>query len=329
MLFLNEGGKAEMVINIVFHLLLVLVATNLAQSPHLKEFGVTQVIVICVISAVRYSSGALGIWVNSLMPKTQPLKKHKSMKKFCDQMWMLFVHASMSVFEYYLLYDVLREDSLWENPWNAFSPCPPFQKENLDATFHPELRIFYFTQLSIWLFTAVSCLYFEERRKDFIEMMSHHIFTIALVFGSMVNGYMRIGLLVQTIHDVSDVLLDIMKTLNYLQLDGPKGFFLTEISFVANLIGWIYFRLYVYPLYIIDSSLTGFHKQCANEHNGDFLKNPNPSNMPFWNLANVFLTLLLVLHIWWFYLMIRIALKLISGADPHDVGKEEYEGEDD
>jgi ceramide synthetase len=259
---------------------------------------------------------------------TEEKKKHIEMKKFCDQMWMLTVHVAMSVFEYYLLYHVLKDDELWEKPWNAWVPCPPEQKENLDDTYHPELRLFYLTQLSIWLFTAFSCLYFEERRKDFIEMMLHHIFTVGLVFGSMVNGYMRIGLLVQTIHDASDVLLDIMKTFNYLQLEDAGGFFLTEISFVANLIGWVYFRLYVYPFFIIDSSLNGFHTLCADKDKGNIFANTNPPTMPFWNIANVLLMLLVILHIWWLFLILRIAYKLLAGSNAHDIGKEEYEGDD-
>ena len=66
----------------------------------------------------------------------------------------------------------------------------------------------------------------------------HHIATIALVAGSWINGYLRIGVLVLLVHDTSDIPLDLTKMLNYLKLQGPRGFFLAEAMFVVNLCSW-------------------------------------------------------------------------------------------
>ena len=38
---------------------------------------------------------------------------------------------------------------------------------------------------------------------------------------------------------------------NYLKLEGPSGLFVVETVFVSNLVSWIYFRLYVFPLKVI------------------------------------------------------------------------------
>ena len=46
----------------------------------------------------------------------------------------------------------------------------------------------------------------------------HHIATIALVAGSWIHGFLRIGVLVLYMHDVSDIPLDLMKMFNYLKL---------------------------------------------------------------------------------------------------------------
>jgi hypothetical protein len=67
-------------------------------------------------------------------------------------------------------------------------------------------------------------------------------------------GYLRIGLLVQFIHDVSDVPLDIVKLFNYLKLQGPTGLFLSEASFLFNIGTWIWLRLYLYPTKCIYSA---------------------------------------------------------------------------
>ena len=47
--------------------------------------------------------------------------------------------------------------------------------------------------------------------------------------------------------------VDLLKMLNYLKLGDSQGFFLTELAFVANLVSWIYFRLYLYPVKVTHS----------------------------------------------------------------------------
>ena len=59
---------------------------------------------------------------------------------------------------------------------------------------------------------------------------------------------------------------------------------------------------------------------------GDILANLFPSTMPFWLFANVMLVFLAVLHVWWFYLILRIAYKLIMGIKAADIADDEYEG---
>jgi hypothetical protein len=49
--------------------------------------------------------------------------------------------------------------------------------------------------------------------------------------------------------------------------------------------------------------------------------------MPFWLFANVMLVFLVCLHVWWFYLIMRIAYKLLMGIEkPSEIAEDEYEG---
>merc|ERR1711934_1024432 len=104
--------------------------------------------------------------------------------------------------------------------------------------------MFYLVQLSLWIWTGLSCKWLEERRKDYLEMMSHHVITVGLVLNSFVHNELPIGLLVLMIHDGSDVFLDLMKMANYLKLEDMHGMFLTEASFVLCWITWAYLRFY-------------------------------------------------------------------------------------
>ena len=93
-------------------------------------------------------------------------------------------------------------------------------------------------------------------------------------------GFLRIGLLVLLVHDISDIPIDFMKVrsvmsyhqhavlqicflflrvlssqmVNFLKLEGPRGFFLSEIGYAATMIGWVYFRLYQFPFRVIKSA---------------------------------------------------------------------------
>jgi len=105
-----------------------------------------------------------------------------------------------------------------------------------------------------WMYTCVIHRFFDEQRKDYFVMYIHHIATIALVSWSFSAGYLRIGLLVLYVHDVSDVFIDTLKMANYLKLDGARGWFGSEIAYVASLIAWAYWRLYQYPFRVLRGS---------------------------------------------------------------------------
>jgi ceramide synthetase len=71
---------------------------------------------------------------------------------------------------------------------------------------------------------GISCKWFEERRKDYIEMMCHHILTVALILTAQINGETAMGMVVLAVHDTSDVFLDLMKMANYLKVRRPPAF---------------------------------------------------------------------------------------------------------
>jgi len=50
---------------------------------------------------------------------------------------------------------------------------------------------------------------------------------------------------------------------------------------------------------------------------------------PFWLEANVLLSVLMVLHVFWFYLLNRIAIKMLRGQSGSHAGKAVYEGHSD
>ncbi|RLN99780.1 hypothetical protein DYB28_004004, partial [Aphanomyces astaci] len=175
---------------------------------------------------------------------------------------------------------------------------------------------------AIWLYTAFSCKFLEEVRKDYLVMMAHHVVTIALVTLSFVMNYLPIGVLVLLLHDASDVPLDLLKMANYLKLEARQGFYITEVLFAIMLSVWLYCRVYMFPTKIIRSSMWESRVACAVPlETWDFTIS--------WLGFNLMLLALYALHIWWTFLLLRLLYNALSNSGIHTAAEVEYEGGSD
>ena len=292
-----------------------------SQSPA-RVFGFFLVVVFVAVEAVKYCSGAVGTLISSTvlarrsLPKQcrDPLRSRLQRQKFTDQVWQLIVHCSMSYWEW----NLIQGTTWWSDPGTAWEPCTigPGRFEPSDS-----LRLFILMQLAIWTWTGFSCKYLEARRKDYTSMMTHHCVTIALVLFCYERNQMAFGMVVLFAHDFSDVFLDLMKIANYLKLEGPQGLFIVEILFVFNTyVSWVYLRLYYFPYVIAYQGFyLGFPPRCAHLYDSVY-------DMPSYVSANILFAVLECLHVFWFYLLNRIAWKLVQGVSPKHAGRIEYEG---
>lgn len=70
------------------------------------------------------------------------------------------------------------------------------------------LKAYYLLQASYWAQQAiVLCLLLEKPRKDFKELVGHHVITLALIWLSYRFHFTYIGLAVYITHDISDFFL--------------------------------------------------------------------------------------------------------------------------
>jgi len=208
-----------------------------------------------LINLVKMTSARLGRAFSrtALARVGDPLSKRRTMHKFQDQMWQLFIHGSMTAFELYILF--VEDRGAWTKEERAgvlssefaslWTPHPYIQPNNTS------LHLFYLVQLAIWIDTCFSHRFIEERHKDYVMMYVHHLVTILLVLGSYANNYLRVGTVILFLHDSSDVFLDLLKIFNYLKLEGRRGCFIIEFAFLANLLVWAYARLYIFPVRIV------------------------------------------------------------------------------
>ena len=145
------------------------------------------------------------------------------------------------------------------------------------------------------------------------------------------NGYLRVGLLVLYVHDVSDIFVDLLKMVNYLKVDGMRGWMLTEISYVTCILSWMYYRLYQFPFRAIYASFVEPLRLLS--------KHPRqpvtflglqwfPPDLPLYTEMNALLFTLLALHIYWFHLFLMIGYRILT-ENVREASRQEYEGDSD
>lgn len=139
----------------------------------------------------------------------------------------------------------------------------------------------------------------KPKKKDKI-MMLHHLVTASLCISSWWYGYAKIGSLVMFLHDISDIPLDFVRLFGQLNMKN-----LQLVSFGATLLSWLYWRLYWFPAEVL-YSIAFDSKSLIAEHEcriGSCPWNAVPERVPFLLLLGT----LLVLHVVWFWLMLKKA----------------------
>jgi hypothetical protein len=224
----------------------------------------------------------------------------KQQMKFCDQGWQLVLHALSAALE---LPTLLREGLLGDLR-RCWIPCP------VDQSIPPLMQFAYLFVLSAYTFAGFRHRFFSPRKRDYYVMFAHHIATCALIVGSYVTRCYRIGLAVMFVHDASDIVLDVTQLMNHAHMEGAQFYFVTEISFVCAMIAWFVSRIYYLPLKIIGSILVDCHSLCASRFPGQFWRYPKCERAPFWHGGVLLLSLLVVMHVYWFYLGCKILVKV-------------------
>ncbi|EEP80087.1 longevity-assurance protein 1 [Uncinocarpus reesii 1704] len=196
-----------------------------------------------------------------------------------------------SVFGPYGLY-VMSRTKIW-----YFNTTPMFEGFP-HKTHTADFKAYYLIQASYWAQQAiVLLLLLEKPRKDFKELVGHHIVTLALIGLSYRFHFTYIGLAVYITHDISDFFLATSKTLNYLDSSFMGPYFALFV-FV-----WIYMRHYL-NLRIIWAVLTEFRTV------GPFELNWDTQQYKCWISQYITFSLLSALqaiNLIWLFFILRIA----------------------
>src|SRR5579862_2456818 len=183
-------------------------------------------------------------------------------------------------------------------------------------------KAFYLLQAANWLhLLAVLSLQLEKPRKDFGELVVHHLTTLSLIFLSYRFHFTWIGVPVFWTHDISDVLLALCKILNYLDPPDP----VVPISFSMFTAAWIYTRHYL-GLIILKSVATEFRTV------GLWVLDWDKQWYKCWISQYVtfgLLAIIQLLDLYWLFLILRIAVRIMTGGEQKDDREDDDEDEED
>ncbi|OOQ83115.1 Sphingosine N-acyltransferase lac1 [Penicillium brasilianum] len=209
---------------------------------------------------------------------------------------------------------VMRQTPVWY--FNTRGMYELFPHRTHEAAF----KFYYLFEAAYWAQQAlVMILGMEKPRKDFRELVAHHIVTLALIGLSYRFHFTYIGIAVYITHDISDFFLAVSKSFHYIDSE-------LVIPFYALNVGtWIYLRHYL-NLRILWSLLTEFRTV------GPYELNWETQQYKCW-ISNIItfalLAMLQSLNLFWLYCLLRSAWKFIStGEKKDDRSEDESQGEE-
>lgn len=177
-----------------------------------------------------------------------------------------------------------------------------------------DFRCFYMMYISRYAQGLVSVL-LEPKRKDLAQMLIHHGATVVLIALSYVSGWNRVGLVVMVLMDPGDVPLHTAKLCKYMHAVTNKKIW----EFLAN-------RLFeFFGVIFFLTRLVAHGYVCWSAHieaTRYFKKTPAA-----WACVAL-LELLLALQIYWFSLIIQVAIRRAKGGQTTDIRSDSSDSEE-
>lgn len=162
-----------------------------------------------------------------------------ALRKWCEASWKLVAYTTLTAFGLAVTAGqpwAADTTLLWAGWPEAHDHPPP-------------LRAFYAAQVGHYLYSAVDLCCWETRRKDFAAMLAHHGATLALLLVSFAFSFLRVGALIEVLHDACDVWMEGAKLCKYAGFNAWS----TAI-FVVFLLSWVALRMLLLPLVVIRST---------------------------------------------------------------------------
>lgn len=245
-------------------------------------------------------------YVLAAIARARQINLRKARTRFVEQGWMVTYYTVLWGYGMWLYWHA----DYWLNCDYLYIGWPYLPMAGL-------FKAYYLVQTACWI-QQIFVLNVEERRKDHWQMFSHHIITVLLCTLLYAEYFTKIGHVILVIMDFGDIFLSGAKILKYL------GFTTAcDVAFNLFFVLWVVLRHGVYN-YVYYHSL--FRAQALMEHSRcDVVQ---AGSGPCWTPAQfrVFYSLLgglQLITIAWFVMILRVAVKVVTGKGAEDVRSDE------
>lgn len=162
--------------------------------------------------------------------------------KKCKESLCEIFHYSLSFISGYFL----LKDKDWVYNKSKWYDC---YKYNLTMTFYEDA---YYLMYAARYMALLIIMTFDHKRKDYIEMVLHHIATITIIILSYTSGFYYYGLLIMVLFDISDIFLHIAKVLQYIfkndRIHNMRYSFISDVFFSLFAGSFLIIRDFCFPI---------------------------------------------------------------------------------
>ncbi|XP_061340696.1 ASC1-like protein isoform X1 [Gastrolobium bilobum] len=221
----------------------------------------------------------------------QTYERKKKIRKFKESAWKCIYFLSAEILALSVTYDepwFTNTRYFWVGPGSQIWP---------DQKIKLRMKGLYMYGAGFYSYSILALIFWETRRSDFGISMGHHVASLILIVLSYIFRFARVGSMVLALHDASDVFLETGKMSKYSGAETIASF-----AFILFVLSWTILRLIYYPFWVLRSTCYEIVLVLENRVDGTI----------YYYVFNSLLFILLVLHIYWWVLMLRMLAKQIQ-----------------
>ncbi|EAU84743.1 longevity-assurance protein [Coprinopsis cinerea okayama7 len=233
-------------------------------------------------------------------PTTKQLKQvNRSVLRFAEQGWSVVYYTFSWSYGLYVHYHlptkVLQPSAVWKNYPHIPLALP--------------VKFYYLVQTAFYLH-QILILNAEARRKDFWQMMAHHIITVGLLVLSYFTNFTRVGCIILLLMDTCDIFLPLAKMIRYLEVSQLA----TDVIFGWFMVSWFVTRHFLFILVIWSAAYdaTKYIPFVVDPSRGFYLT--RTAYLAFVGM----LIALQILQCIWFWMICRVAYRVVTGSGAED-----------
>jgi len=264
---------------------------NIREPTREEVVAISSLVVAFTIARYSFQYG-----VKRALQKSDLVPFDKQ-QKFSESAWKALYYATTWIWAVIV---VCSQDFFWNTKlcWTK------------ETKMEDGFRYLFLFQLGFYLHSLIAHVTFETKRKDYTQMLVHHIVTSFLIGLSYYYGFAFIGGVLFVLFDLCDVILETGKMSLYA---GKKK--TSDSIFVLLITCWLGLRLVLYPMKVLYSA--------SVESISIMDINTIPNGYNLYVLFVGMLFMIQLLNMYWFWLMIRILLRVIMGKGAADTREED------